>query len=71
VVIHWLTFGSSADAERDLTHSTQVSLRGPLTRGSASTNYDSDGEPGMKLSTHGLLKEPPPALTSAGTVVDI
>ena len=71
MVIHWLTFGSSADAERDLTHSKQVSLRGLPIRGSASTNYDSNGEPGMKLSTHGLLKEPPTALTSASTVVDV
>lgn len=32
LVLHWLTFGSSAAAEKDLLRSTQASSRAPLTR---------------------------------------
>jgi hypothetical protein len=67
VIIHWLTFGSSAEAERLLIHSNQASMSNTLVMRSASTNNDRDGELGAIPTGHGLLKEPPnvPTLTAS------
>jgi hypothetical protein len=52
-VVHWLTFGSSADAERELSESTEIFLSIPLVPSSASTNFDRDGELGIKPTPRG------------------
>lgn len=70
VVIHWLTFGSSAKAERDLIRSTQVSMRAPLTQRSTSTMGEKDGKLGLKLAAYGMPREPPSAFTPSTVVVD-
>jgi hypothetical protein len=62
VVIHWLTFGSSAKAERYLTHSTQASIGIPLIQHLTST------EPGAEVVANELLKEPPSAFTRGPSV---
>lgn len=69
--MHWLTYGSSAEAERNLTLSTQVSTRTPLIQGSNSTENEKDSELSVELAVHGLLKEPPSALAPNAVVVDL
>ena len=71
VVIHWLTFGSSAEAERDLIRSTQVSMRASLIQRSTSTMDGKDDKLGLNLVAHGLPREPPIALTPSAIVVDV
>jgi hypothetical protein len=70
-VIHWLTFGSSAEAERNLTHSTQASMGAAPVQCSTSTMDEKDGELGVKLAAHGLPREPPSALLPSAGVVDV
>jgi hypothetical protein len=71
IVIHWLTFGSSAVAERDLIRSTQVSMRASLIQRSTSTMDGKDDKLGGKLAAHLLPREPPSALTPSAVVVDV
>jgi hypothetical protein len=71
VVIQWLTFGSSAEAEKNLIHSTRASMSIPLVPHLTSTNDDRDGELGNQPAVHGLPKEPPTPLTLSTGLVDI
>lgn len=57
VVLHWLSFGSSAKAEQNSTYSTQASTRAPLIQ------HLTSPKPGAKVADHELLKEPQSALT--------
>jgi hypothetical protein len=70
-VVHWLTFGSSADAERELSESTETFMSIPLVPSSASTNLDRDGKLGIKPTPRRGLKEPFRAPPSNAGAVDV
>ncbi|OAQ64454.1 nnrS protein domain-containing protein [Pochonia chlamydosporia 170] len=76
VVVNWLTFGSSAEAERNLTRLTQdrmQTLQGQSSPPTTSSGGDGrDGELGLEIATHGLLREPAPqvAATSSASELD-
>lgn len=74
VVVNWLTFGSSAEAERNLTRLTQDRMEASPGQPSATTSDGGGGELGLEISTHGHLKEPKEpqvAVTPNAGVVDI
>lgn len=71
IIIHWLTFGSSAEAEKNLTCSTQASTRVPLTQDLAIVKDGVDYELGLETSTNKALEQPTSVLMSAAGAVDL